>query len=119
MNKETLIQRQIQIALSNAGCITWRNETAGAYVGRVIHKAGGQVTLDNAQLMQFGLCRGSSDLIGITPDGRFLAIEVKTPNGKPTADQLAFIEAVRRAGGVAGICRSVLDALKLVGSAND
>ena len=119
MNKETLIQRKIQIALSNAGCIMWRNETAGAYVGKVIHKAGDQVTLAGARLMPFGLCKGSADLIGIAPDGRFLAVEVKTPTGRASKEQLTFIEAVRKAGGIAGIARSPEDALELIGAAND
>lgn len=114
MNQETIIQRKIMIALSNAGCIVWRNETAGAYVGKVLHKAGDQVTLQSAHMMTFGLCVGSSDIVGIAPDGRFLAVEVKTKTGRPTADQLNFIDAVRRHGGIAGIARSVEDALELL-----
>lgn len=83
-------------------------------MGRQIHKAGDQVTLTNARMMTFGLCVGSSDIIGIAPDGRFLAIEVKTPKGRPTTEQLRFIEAVKAAGGIAGIARSVEDALELI-----
>lgn len=114
MNQETIIQRHIMIALSNAGCIVWRNETAGAYVGKVAHKAGDQITLHNAHMMQFGLCKGSADLIGITPTGKFLAVEVKTKTGRPSKEQLVFIDAVRASGGIAGIARSVEDALELL-----
>jgi hypothetical protein len=115
MNEETKLMRLIMIALSNANCITWRNETSGAYVGKVIHKDARIVTLQNAQLMTFGLCVGSADIIGIhKPTGRFLAFEVKTAKGKPTKEQLNFIEQVRAANGVAGIVRSTQDALDLL-----
>ena len=114
MNPETKIQRLIMLALSENGCTVWRNETAGAWIGKQIYKAGDQVTLTNARMMTFGLCVGSSDIIGIAPDGRFLAVEVKTAKGRPTTEQLRFIEAVKKAGGIAGISRSPEDALKLI-----
>lgn len=114
MNKETAIQRRIMLALSDAGCTVWRNETAGAWMGKQIHRQGDQVTLTNARMMTFGLCVGSADVIGISPGGRFLAVEVKTPNGRPTKEQLRFVEAVKNAGGIAGIARSVEEALELI-----
>jgi len=40
----------------------------------------------------------------------FAAIEVKTPKGRATKDQLRFIEHIRNAGGIAGIARSVDEA---------
>lgn len=117
MNDETKLMRLILVALTGHRCIAWRNETSGAYVGKVIHKDARIVTLANAQLMTFGLCVGSADIIGIhKPTGRFLAIEVKTKTGKPTKEQLNFLEQVRNAGGIAGIARSVEDALRLIGS---
>jgi len=114
MNKETKLQRRIMLALSSAGCIVFRNETAGAYVGKVIHKAGQQVTLAGATYLPVGLCKGSSDIIGIAPDGRFLAVEVKTDTGRATKEQHAFIRVVNHAGGIAGIVRSEQDALDLI-----
>ena len=114
MNPETRIQNRILLALSEAGCTVWRNETAGAWVGKQIHRDGDQVTLTNAHMMTFGLAVGSSDIIGITPEGLFLAVEVKTLKGRPTKEQLRFIEAVRAAGGIAGIARSVEEALDLI-----
>lgn len=115
MNEETKIMRSIMLALTKAGCVVWRNETSGAYVGRVIHKDGRVVTLQNAQLMTFGLCVGSADIIGIhKPTGRFLAVEVKTSTGKPTKEQLNFIEQINAANGIAGIARTVEDALQLL-----
>jgi hypothetical protein len=58
---------------------------------------------------------GGSDLIGWTRDGRFAAVEVKTPTGRVTAEQQAFIDAVNRAGGKAGVARSVEDVKRLLG----
>jgi hypothetical protein len=40
----------------------------------------------------------------------FAAIEVKSVTGRPTPEQTAFLAAVRDAGGVACIARSVEDA---------
>lgn len=114
MNKETNLMHQIMLALSDAGCLVWRNGTGQAWHGKVIHKAGQQVTLSDARMQPYGICVGSSDLIGITPDGRFLAVEVKTATGRVSKEQQTFIDAVRRSGGIAGIARSIEDALELV-----
>jgi hypothetical protein len=114
MNPETKIQNLILTALSKAGCLVFRNETAGAWVGRVLYKDPGQVTLIDARMIRFGLSVGSSDIIGIAPCGRFLAVEIKTSKGRATKEQLRFIEAVNNAGGIAGIARSAEDALKLI-----
>lgn len=114
MNQETAIQRKIMLALSEAGCTVWRNETSGAWVGKQLHRAGDQVTLGNARMIRFGLAVGSSDIVGIAPGGRFLAVEVKTKTGRARPEQLTFIEAVRNAGGLAGIARSPEEALELL-----
>src|SRR5690554_872736 len=118
MNPETKIQNSILIALSQAGCTVWRVETAGAWVGRQIHKDGSTVTLANARMFTTGLVKGGSDIIGISPDGRFLAVEVKTARGLVSPEQQRFIDAVNKAGGIAGVARSVDDALELIGSAS-
>jgi hypothetical protein len=99
--KETDIMRACMLALSEAGCTIWRNNC-----GVLKNPAGIPI--------RFGLCVGSSDLIGIAPDGRFLAVEIKTCKGRATPDQVKFIEAVRKRGGIAGIARSPEDALELL-----
>jgi len=114
MNPETKLQNLILMALSKAGCLVFRNETSGAWVGKVIHKDASQVTLTDARMIRFGLAVGSSDIVGVAPCGRFLAIEIKTSTGRPTKEQLRFIEAVNNAGGISGIACSVEDALKLI-----
>lgn len=112
MNNETKIQRNIMMALSSAGCLIFRNETARAWVGQIIHKAADHVTLQNAIMVPFGLAVGSSDIIGITPDGKFLAVEVKTKTGRLSKQQQSFIEAVNNQGGVAFVARTVDEALR-------
>lgn len=114
MNPETRIQNLIMVKLSEAGCTVWRNETKRAWVGQTIHKAGDQVTLSNARMILLGLCVGSADLIVICPDGKFGAIEVKTKTGRPSAEQVKFIDAVTAAGGRAGIARNTQDALNII-----
>lgn len=51
--------------------------------------------------------RGVSDIIGCIPNsGRFLAIEVKRPVGKPTAEQQQHIDTINEAGGLVFVARS-------------
>lgn len=68
---------------------------------------------------------GGADLIGwtivaVTPEmlGRdlavFTAIEVKSQRGRIRDKQENFIEQVREAGGIAGMCRSVEEAVALI-----
>ena len=73
------------------------------------------------QIIRYGLCNGSSDLIGwksveITPDmvGKklavFTAIEVKRPTNFKTSDeQKEFIQNVQAAGGIGFIAKSEKD----------
>jgi hypothetical protein len=107
---ERRIQSEIQLAASAGGGTArlWRNN-----VGALRDQRG--------QLVRYGL---SSDLIGlrtitITPDmvgqrvAVFSAIEVKD-RGRPTDQQQAFVAMVQQAGGLAGIARSVPDALSIL-----
>jgi hypothetical protein len=61
--------------------------------------------------------RGMSDIMGILKDGRTLAIEVKSRTGRMRPGQEEFLATIRQAGGVAGVCRSVEDAQKLLEAA--
>lgn len=115
MNTETALQHQIMLALSEAGCIVWRNNTGQSWSGQVLHQQAGTVTLGNARTVKYGLCVGSSDLIGIhCATGKFIAIEVKTSKGRATIEQERFITAILISGGIAGIVRSPAEALALL-----
>ena len=51
--------------------------------------------------------KGCSDVLGMLTDGRFLAVEIKRPGGKPTPAQQAFIDNVNRHGGLGLVVSSV------------
>ena len=58
---------------------------------------------------------GCADILGQLSDGRFLAVEVKAPTGKPSTEQSLFLARINQAGGlgfVARNCRDVLNNLK-------
>ena len=112
MPSEQHIQQQIRLTCSRGPVRLWRNN-----VGRLLDQQGRMVT--------FGLCPGSADLIGyrtitITPDmigqqiAVFAAVEVKSPTGRPTPQQTAWLEHISTAGGLAGIARSEDDARALL-----
>lgn len=61
--------------------------------------------------------KGISDILGCY-QGRMFALELKRPGGKPTAEQLAFLEQVRQQGGIgfwADSVEGVIEGLKLQG----
>lgn len=102
MREQSIMQR-VQLEASRKGWRVFRNN-----VGVLPDRRGVPV--------RYGLCPGSSDLIGwrelvITPDmvghtvAQFVAVEVKGPTGKATPKQMKFLEAVARSGGVAVIAR--------------
>ena len=109
---EQRIQQEIRIACSTGDTRLFRNNT-------------GTLKDQHGRPVQFGLCKGSADLIGwkrvtVTPDmvgqqvAVFLSIEVKTPTGRIRPEQQAWLETVQAAGGIAGVARSVEDALRIM-----
>jgi hypothetical protein len=105
---ETTLLRRIMVAVSKRGARVFRNN-----VGVALHPRGFRVV--------YGLCPGSSDLIGwysrtIQPEdvgqlvAVFVALEVKSPRGRVTQVQQTFLDAVHNAGGIARVVRSVEDA---------
>lgn len=55
--------------------------------------------------------KGVSDIVGILPGGRFLAIEVKRPGNERgvTLEQRAFIDRINKSGGLAFVATSISD----------
>jgi hypothetical protein len=70
------------------------------------------MTTEMGRVRSFRGLRGVSDVLGVLPGGRFLAIECKGPTGRPSPEQVEFIERVRAAGGVAFVARSLEDVKK-------
>ena len=103
----------------------FRNNRGRAWMGKVISRHDGLVTLANARLVEFGLTNGASDLIGLTQIhitaewlGRTLAVftagEVKRPGEGVPEHQQQFVDFVRGFGGLADVVRSPGDALRLM-----
>lgn len=113
-NAETTLQQQIRLAVGTRSDLRlFRNQVGSLPDPRT------------GRLVTFGLARGSADLIGwrtvvVTPEmvgqriAVFTSIEVKTPTGRLTPAQHAWLGAVRSAGGIAGVARSVTDALAIL-----
>lgn len=119
---ETNLMRSIMAGVSLPGTRIFRQNVGTGWTGDVQRLTDGSILIRNPRPLQAGLCKGSSDLIGwrsldVTPEmiGRrlavFLAIEVKAPRGRATDEQTNFLARVKNAGGLAGIARSVDDAL--------
>lgn len=100
------------------GVRLWRNNT-----GKLLDAYGRMVT--------YGLAIGSADLVGIvsveqtdpieqigvSPLGRFFALEVKSARGASTAEQETWGAVVRSFGGYYAVVRSVAEARAAVAEA--
>lgn len=110
----------VLLAASQYGYTMWRNNVGAGWMGSSRRLHGGSVLIESPRLIRFGLCEGSSDLIGflpitITPDmvgqtvAVFAAIETKTPTGSITKKQAHFVDFVNKSGGIGIIARSPED----------
>ena len=101
MKSEHDIQSEIRLKLSEMGFCVFRINV-------------GKFKTIDGRWFDAGVPKGYSDLTAIK-DGKVYFLEVKTDKGKPTKEQLHFICVMRdRYGCVAGIVRSVDDAVRLV-----
>lgn len=73
----------------------WRNNTGGFRDKR-------------DHFYQFGKV-GSGDIFGLTHEGKFFSVEIKSRKGKVTEHQIAFINSVNASNGIAFIARSLED----------
>ena len=113
-NKETTLQQEIRLALGQLPDL------------RMFRNQVGQLPdLRTGRPVQFGLAKGSSDLIGfktieVTPDmigqklAVFTSLDVKTAKGKLTPMQHNWLSCVNKAGGITGVARSVQDAIQII-----
>ena len=65
--------------------------------------------------MRYGLV-GSSDILGITNRGTFIAIEVKTGNASLSKEQCDFRDMILRFNGIHVVARSLSDVSDIVGT---
>lgn len=95
--KENEVLRGCLEYLRANGIFCFRNNTGAVKIGR--------------RFIRYGT-PGSSDILGIMPDGRFLAVECKREKGGRLSElQKAFLTAIQINGGVSIVARSV-DELK-------
>ena len=121
MVTESTIGKQIQLAFSKLGHRLFRMQSCMSWAGKAIHFSKsctvtaypGDVLIRKAFPIHSGI-EGMSDYGGFTKEGRSLWVEVKTDKGTPSEAQLNFIEQVKKSNGIAGICRNVEDALRLL-----
>lgn len=99
-DSEAAVSKRVQLEASRVGARLWRNNVGAVYDA-------------HGNFFRYGLANSSaavnkriksSDLIGIRPDGTFLAREVKRPGWKYTGKdrepaQLRFIQLVTGLGG--------------------
>lgn len=119
---ESLIQSEI-LGLSTGNVRLWRTNAGMGWAGRAMRQ-GSTVVIQNARPLH-AMPEGWPDLTGfvsvtITPDmvGRTVAIfaapEIKAARGVIKESQKSFREMFLSMGAIAGICRSVDDARKLL-----
>ena len=109
---ESGIQHQIRKALGlHPRVVLWRNNVG---VAQVVQESG-------LATIRYGLCVGSSDLVGIinvgpmdAPVGIFFGLEVKTRRGRQREEQVLFEGVVRRFGGEYLVARSAAEALAAI-----
>ncbi len=120
ISQETPLMKELQIAASRLGARLFRQNTGMGWIGKAIHfkiakkitVGPGDVLIKGARAFHAGF-EGLSDLGGWTPVqitqdmvGETLAVytqaEVKD-GAQPSDEQLKWIAAVNRAGGIAGI----------------
>ena len=107
------IQTSILLALSHGPTRLLRINSGVAWQGTVIERTPQRLVLARPYAIKLA-APGVSDLIGWTEGGRFVAIEVKASRGRLTDEQAAFLELVRRSGGLAGVARSIADARAII-----
>lgn len=105
----TMVQRILREVGGRSDTRAFRNNTGKLY------------SPEADRWIEFGLCPGSSDIIGLHastcpkcghgPLALFTALEVKTGAGRLTTQQRNFIDMVRRFGGIAECVHSEAEAL--------
>lgn len=112
--KERDIQNEIRLAVSPHAIMLRVNSGTFWQGTRVWDARRNQYILTDIRPAA-GAPKGTSDLIGIRrDDGKFVAIECKTPRGRLREDQKLFIDAILKSNGIAGVARSAEDALKIL-----
>lgn len=104
MKQETRLVNAIREALNATGrCRVVRNNTG----------------FDIDRKVRYGIGTGGPDLVGVLKGGLCFCIEVKTPTGRTSPEQVAWWRAAKTWCIEGGIARSVADALRLLDEAEE
>ena len=101
--RESDVQRVVLAYLHAKGLFVWRQNNTGLFDPRI-----GRYRPSTGLL-------GVADILGVLPDGKFLAIECKSTTGKPSEPQVTFLANVNARGGRAFIVRSLEDLKEHIG----
>lgn len=123
--KESNVLKETMLVGSKAGLTLFRNNTGTAWQGDYSRTHSGSVLLRNPRVVHFGLCVGSSDLIGwrqvvITPDmvgqkiAQFIGLETKYGRRTATEAQDNFLNQLDNAGGLAMLVRDASEVLQKI-----
>jgi hypothetical protein len=116
-SKEGAAIARVLLETTKDGWRLFRNTVGQGWTGKAGQVVEGGVYLRNPQRVTFGLCTGSSDLVGwrpleITADmvgkrvAQFVAVEVKTDSYKSLSpEQFNFLRQVLGSGGLAMVAR--------------
>ena len=92
---ERAIQRAIVIYLRARGCLVAVTDAGAAYRAGAFFGA--------------AIPAGWPDITGLLPDGRFIGVEVKAPNGRQSPAQKDMERDIRRRNGIYILARSIDD----------
>ena len=82
------------VLLSEHGCFVWNNPTGVA------------TPLGRSDTVRYGT-PGAADIVGLLPDGRFLAVEIKTGSGRLSRVQKLWRARCLAVNGVYWVVRSL------------
>lgn len=113
---EAVIQHSVRLAIGgDPRAVVWRNNIGTA---RHFNAPGDQCPNCKCKLdirrVEYGLTKGSADLIGLTDSGRFIGLEIKSASGRISPEQKMWLELVRSKGGIAEVVRSPEEALAIL-----
>lgn len=120
--REQSIQQRIRIAHSRGPVRLWRNNVGCAWTGKTIRitpknyaiiarqLSPGDIVIKMPRIINFGLCSGSADLVGVkrlrSGLGRFVALEIKRPGVRVDKHQAQWLAFMRNMGAIAEVVHS-------------
>jgi hypothetical protein len=110
--------------LSHGRTRLFRQQSALAWAGRIVSRTATTITLEHPHAIKIG-AHGMADLGGVTCVtvtgdmvgqliGVDVQIEVKSGRGRPTIEQVAYLDTMQRLGARAGVARSVDEARSII-----